>query len=196
MITSVVLIVLYGMMVFLSKQYIETHFLHFRSCNDVLCDYRDEMTQANSRAKPSSAAFFSFCAGSPFTPACSQGRRSDKGKELSLEQTAKTALTRHYCLSASTLPDTTTTCTPTTYRPAWRAWWTSWPTAKTSWWTSWCRPSPSCRPSRSRKRSSTRRPWWDRWGRLQLDTPTLPWPSVGWNELCDTREPELTSVRS
>lgn len=66
-------------------------------------------------------------------------------------------------LSCCPLTGITITCTPTTYLRVWRAWWTSWPTVRTSWWTSWYLPSPSCHPSRSRRRSSTRRPWWGRY---------------------------------
>lgn len=63
---------------------------------------------------------------------------------------------------SSSSPDITTSCIHTSYQIAWRAWWTSWPTVRTSSWTSWCPPSPSCHPSRSRRKSSTRRPWWVR----------------------------------
>ena len=62
--------------------------------------------------------------------------------------------------------DTTTICTPPTFQPVWRPWWTRCQTARTFWWISWFPLCLNYHPSRSPRRNNTKRPWWDRWGRI------------------------------
>lgn len=98
----------------------------------------------------------------------------NKGKGINAQVTSSV-------LSPVCVSDTTTTCSPTTSRPACSPWWTAWLIVKTSWWTFWFQLLPSSRRSKSRRRSSTRKPWWARYSCLldihaqmsQLDLPEV-----------------------